>query len=122
MTLQTEFEFTLPVGFKDELGNLHSKGTMRLATAMDEIAPLHDTRVQSNQAYLAIILLSRVITQLGTLPVISTNVIENLFVADLAYLQAFYRQVNETGRSTIEVTSPDGKTKFEIDLSDLGGS
>lgn len=94
---------------------------MRMATALDEIAPIADPRVRGNQAYLAIVLLSRVVTQLGTLPAVTTGVIENLYVADLAYLQALYRQINETGKSTVMVTSPDGKTTFEIDLADLGG-
>src|SRR5512142_2295858 len=93
--LQTEFDFTLPKGYVAANGTLHKKGRMRLATAMDEIAPLRDPRVRANQAYLVIILLSRVITQLGTVEVIDTGVIENLFSADLAYLQDFYRKINE---------------------------
>ena len=93
--LQTEFEFTLPRGYVDETGTLHKKGKMRLATAMDEIAPLRDPRVRANQAYLVIILLARVITTLGTVEVIDTSVIENLFSADLGYLQDFYRKINE---------------------------
>jgi len=93
--LQTEFEFTLPRGYVGPDGTLHRKGRMRLATAIDEIAPLRDPRVRANQAYLVIILLARVITKLGTLEVIDTGLIENLFSADLAYLQDFYRQINE---------------------------
>ena len=95
--LQTEFEFTLPRGYIDSSGKLHRKGRMRLATAIDEIAPLRDPRVRANQAYLVIILLARVITQLGTVEVIDTGVIENLFAADLAYLQELYRKINELG-------------------------
>ena len=93
--LQTEFEFTLPRGYVDGNGTLHKKGRMRLATAMDEIAPLRDPRVRANQAYLVIILLARVITQLGSVEVIETGVIENLFSADLAYLQDFYLKIND---------------------------
>lgn len=93
--LQTEFEFTLPRGYIAPDGTLHRKGKMRLATAMDEIAPLRDPKVRSNQAYLVIILLARVVTQLGSVEVIDTGVIENLFAADLAYLQNLYRQINE---------------------------
>jgi len=93
--LQTEFEFTLPRGYVDSHGTLHKKGRMRLATAMDEIAPLRDPRVRANQAYLVIILLARVITQLGSVDVIDTGVIENLFSADLAFLQDLYRKINE---------------------------
>lgn len=93
--LQTEFEFVLPRGYVGPDGTLHRKGRMRLATAMDEIAPLRDPRVRANQAYLVIILLARVITQLGNVEVIDTGVIENLFSADLAFLQDFYRKINE---------------------------
>ncbi|RME74497.1 MAG: phage tail assembly protein [Chloroflexi bacterium] len=119
--LQTEFEFTLPRGYIDQEGNLHRHGVMRLATAMDEIIPLQDRRVRENQAYLVIILLSRVIVKLGTLPSITPTVIENLFAADLAYLQTFYRQINEEGYSRLPVTCPACQHQFEVDLSDLGG-
>ncbi len=84
--LQTEFEFTLPRGYVDQEGTLHRDGVMRMATAMDEIVPLRDHRVRENQAYLVIVLLSRVITRLGTLSTINTTVIENLFAADLSRL------------------------------------
>jgi hypothetical protein len=120
MSLQTEFEFTLPRGYVDQDGNLHRHGTMRLATAMDEIAPLKDVRVRNNQAYLVIILLSRVITKLGTLASVNTGIIENLFAADLAYLQALYRRINEEGYSTVAVTCPECQAKVEIDLANLG--
>ncbi len=122
MTWPTEFEFTLPVGYVDETGGVHKQGVMRMATAMDEIAPLRDLRVRSNQAYLAVVLLSRVITKLGTLSQITTTVIENLYVADLAYLQALYRRINEEGKTTLPVTCPDCRAKFEVDLTELGGS
>jgi hypothetical protein len=94
--LQTEYEFVLPKGYVDSDGNLHRKGTMRLATAMDEIAPLRDPRVRNNQAYLTIILLSRVVTRLGTLDQgeINTGVMEHLFASDLGYLQALYNRIN----------------------------
>lgn len=121
MSLQTEFEFTLPLGYVDPDGNLHRNGVMRLATAMDEIAPLRDMRVQGNQAYLVIILLSRVIKKLGTITTINTGMIEKLFAADLAYLQEFYHTINEQGKTTIPVTCPKCETEFEVDLADLGG-
>lgn len=122
MSLQTEFEFTLPRGYVDPHGNLHRQGVMRLATAMDEIAPLRDPRVRDNQAYLVVLLLSRVVVKLGALTEISPAVIENLFAADLAYLQALYRRINEEGVSLVPVTCPECQAKFELDLTDLGGS
>ncbi|MDY6918295.1 MAG: phage tail assembly protein [Chloroflexota bacterium] len=120
MTLQTEFEFELPRGFVDSEGNLHKKGTMRLATAMDEIAPLRDPRVKSNQAYLVIILLSRVITRLGSLSDVSTKTVEGLFSADLAFLQDFYRRINENGTSAVAATCPECNHVFEVELSRPG--
>lgn len=119
--LQTEFEFTLPRGYIDAEGNLHRQGWMRLATALDEIAPLRDPRVKNNEAYLIIILLSRVITKLGSLPMINTGVIENLFAADLAYLQTLYRQINEQGHSLLAVNCPECSAQFELDLATVAG-
>jgi hypothetical protein len=48
-------------------------------------------------------------------------VIENLFSADLAYLQDFYRRVNETGTSMVEVVCPHCDQRFELDTGRLGG-
>lgn len=95
MAFQTEYEFTLPKGYVDSSGTLHKTGVMRLATAADEILPLKDPRVQQNQGYLVIILLSRVLTKLGSLPAVDTRVIENLYTADLGYLQDLYQKINE---------------------------
>ncbi len=98
--MQTEFEFTLPKGYLDEDGNVHRKGVMRLATAMDEIVPLRDPRVRSNPAYATVIILARVITKLGALDEISPQVVEGFFACDLSYLQKFYRQINELDEPT----------------------
>jgi hypothetical protein len=91
---QTEVEFELPKGYVDEAGTLHRRGTMRLATAADEILPLRDPRVQQNEAYLAVIVLARVITRLGSLADIHPGVIEGLFASDLGYLQRLYEKFN----------------------------
>ncbi len=120
MTLQTEFEFTLPRGYVDKEGNLHRQGVMRLATAADEIAPLRDPRVMANQAYLAIILLARVVSKLGSLPDVNTGVIEKLFSADFAYLQDFYRRINENGTAKVSTSCPECSHNFEVDLGHLG--
>lgn len=120
MSLQTEFEFTLPKGYVDQDGNLHRQGVMRLATAMDEIAPLRDARVQSNQAYLVIILLARVIVKLGNLTQITPEMVENFFTADLSYLQTLYRQINEQGSTQLAVPCPACGHQVELDLASLG--
>ncbi len=93
--LQTDFEFTLPKGYLDGEGNLHRKGVMRLAKAMDEIVPLKDPRVQGNPAYATVLILSRVVVRLGALETVSPRVIENLYATDINYLYDLYRQVND---------------------------
>lgn len=121
MTIQTRFEFTLPRGYVDSTGAVHRQGIMRLATAMDEIVPLRDPRVRANAAYLTVLLLARVLVQLGTLPTVSETVIENLFAADLAYLQVLYRQINEQGVTILNTTCPHCQQIYEMDLALLGG-
>jgi hypothetical protein len=93
-SFQTEIEFELPKGYLDEAGVLHRHGTMRLATAADEILPLRDPRVQQNEAYLVVIVLARVITRMGSLVDIHTGVIEGLYASDFAYLQLLYDKLN----------------------------
>jgi hypothetical protein len=119
--IQTEFEFTLPIGYQDEEGTLHRDGTMRLATAADEILPLKDPRVQANQAYLIIILLSRVIMRLGGVAQINPNVIEGLYAADLAYLQEFYNQINRTGKAAMPTSCPQCLHSFQVEINGAGG-
>ena len=120
MTLQTEFPFTLPRGFLDAEGTLHRDGVMRLATAYDEIAPMKDPRVQANPGYLVIILLSRVILRLGTLDPINPKVMEGLFAGDLAYLQDFYRRINDQGHNRLAVACPHCEKEFEVEIEPRG--
>jgi len=120
--LQTEFPFQLPLGYVDTDGNLHREGTMRLATAYDEIVPLKDPRVQSNPGYLLVILLARVITKLGTLEHITPKTIEELYAADLAYLQSLYRRINEHGSDRVLAQCPHCEKSFAVELNDSGES
>ncbi len=114
---KTEYQFRLPRGYVDEEGKVHRDGVMRLATARDEIVPLQDYRVQGNRAYLVIILLSRVISKLGDLPRISVDTVEGLFSTDLAYLQEFYRKINEEGGAPKHhVTCPKCSHEMDIDM------
>jgi hypothetical protein len=114
--LQTEFEFLLPRGYVDNQGTVHRKGTMRLATALDEIAPLRDPRVRANQPYITIIILSRVITRLGTLSDVNPGVVEGLFTLDMAYLQDFYRRVNNQGHAFVNTVCPECSAEIEVDI------
>lgn len=124
--LQTEFEFELPRGYVDADGVVHKRGTMRLATARDELLPLLDDRVKRNPAYLTVVLLSRVVTRLGTVEGdrVDAFVIEDLFAADLAFLQDLYRRINTEGHTEAAVECPHCGESLVVDLAGgrLGGS
>ncbi len=122
--LRTEFEFELPRGYVDGSGTVHRHGVMRLATARDELVPLHDDRVRENGAYLTVVLLARVITRLGTLTDIHPAMVENFFASDLAFLQDLYRRINTEGHTRAAVTCPACHEQFSVDLAGgrLGGS
>ncbi|MDH6113638.1 hypothetical protein P3T36_005199 [Kitasatospora sp. MAP12-15] len=115
--LRTEFEFELPRGYVDASGAVHRRGSMRLATARDELMPLIDMRVKSNPAYLTVVLLGTVITRLGTLTSPGAGVVEELFASDLAFLQDFYRRINAEGHTRAAVTCPSCDSPFEVDLA-----
>jgi len=120
MAFKTQYSFRLPRGYVDEEGNVHRDGIMRLATAADEILPLKDPRVQKNPAYLAIILLSRVVTRLGSIEPITPNIVEALFVADLAALQALYNEINRVDDAST-VTCPQCHHEFALEQTLAGG-
>lgn len=106
MALQTVYPFRLPVGYMDGAGALHREGEMRLATAGDELAALRDPAVKADSNYMATRVLARVMTRLGTLPEVTPEVIEGLFVADLEFLQNMYETVNAAQTPRIQVTCP----------------
>ena len=120
--LQTEYEFTLPLGYIDADGELHRDGTMRLATAADEILPLKDPRVRSNEAYLIVILLSRVVDRLGSLPQVTPKIVEGLFAADLAYLQDLYNRINRVDWKGDDGSSSSLERSAGRELMTAGGS
>lgn len=116
-TLQTRFEFELPRGYVDDAGVVHRTGSMRLATARDELVPLRDDRVRENPAYLTVVLLARVIERIGDVTDIHAGVVENLFATDLAFLQDMYRRINTEGHTLAGVACPQCGHSFAIDLA-----
>ena len=94
-SLRTSYEFTLPRGYVDGQGRLHKTGKMRLATARDELEPLRDPTVQGpDDPRLTILVLTRVVEELGSLELVTSFDIEGLFAVDLAFLQDFYGVIN----------------------------
>lgn len=115
--LQLEFAFALPCGYQDAQGRLHRQGVMRRATALDELEPLRDPRLRGNPAYLGVLLLGRVVTQLGTMGAPGAVVIERLFAADFVYLQQLYGQINDLDSGLAETCCPECGARFTIDLA-----
>ncbi len=117
MAFQIEYEFNLPKGYIDRDGTLQKRGTMRLATAADEVLTTKDPRVQQNPSYLTVVLLSQVITRLGSLPVVDTKVIENLFTADLNFLQDMYQKINAADELSYSGVCPHCGEKIKIPIN-----
>jgi hypothetical protein len=115
--LRTEFDFVLPRGYIDEDGVVHRAGTMRLATARDELLPLYDGRVTERPEWLSIVILARVVTGLGSLPKVTDWVIEHLFASDLAFLQDLYRRINQEGHTRAAVACPSCNHEFSVDVA-----
>jgi hypothetical protein len=117
--MQTEFVFTLPQGYVDRDGAVHREGVMRLATARDEIEPLRDAEVRRNEAYLAVLLLSRVVTRLGDVADVTPDLIESLYAADFDHLQRLYERLNTDGEAVGSVVCPHCAETFEVDLTEI---
>jgi hypothetical protein len=117
--VKTEFAFTLPRGFVDANGAVRRDGTMRLATARDEIEPLRDAGVRQNEAYLTVLLLARVITRLGDVTDVTPELVEGLYAADFDHLQRLYERLNTDGEVVGSVTCPQCANTFEVDLSQV---
>jgi hypothetical protein len=117
--LKSEYAFTLPRGLVDSEGNVHREGTMRLATARDEIEPLRSAEVRQNEAYLSVLLLARTVTRIGGFTEISPDLVENLFAADFDHLQRLYERINANGEAVGVVACPACANQFEVDLTDI---
>jgi hypothetical protein len=117
--MQTLFEFNLPRGYLEASGVVHKQGSMRLATAGDEIQSIGHPQVQANESYLPVILLSRVITRLGSLEEVTPQVVEGLFASDLAYLEDLYMRLNTYTSVALEATCPHCQRSFEIQVAPI---
>jgi len=117
--MQTEIPFVLPRGYEDAAGTMHREGTIRLATARDEIWPLRDAKVRQNQAYLTVLLLARTVTRIGDITDITPDLIEDLFAVDFDHLQRLYERINTDGEAVGVVSCPSCAHEFEVDLTEI---
>lgn len=117
--LQSEYAFRLPCGLADRDGNVHREGTMRLATARDEIEPLGSVEVRQNEAYLSVLLLARTVTHIGDFTDITPDLVEALYAADFDHLQRLYERINTDGEAVGVVACPSCASQFEVDLTEI---
>lgn len=120
MELQTVYPFRLPKGYLDREGTLHREGQMRLATAGDELSAMRDPKVKADESYLNLLLLSKVVTSLGTLTEITPDILEGLFISDMEYLQNMYETINKADHPQIQVTCPHCGRQFVDTINFLG--
>ena len=117
--MKSEYAFTLPRGLVDSEGGVHREGTMRLATARDEIEPLRSVEVRQNEAYLSVLLLARTVTRIGEFTEITPELVEGLYAADFDHLQRLYERLNTDGEAVGSITCPSCSHAFEVDLSEI---
>jgi hypothetical protein len=117
--MKSEYAFTLPRGYVDAAGQVHREGTMRLATARDEIEPLRQVEVRQNEAYLSVLLLARTITRIGEETEITPELVEGLYAADFDHLQRLYERINTNGEAVGVVACPSCANEFEVDLTEI---
>jgi hypothetical protein len=117
---ETKVPFNLPRGYVDKSGVVHKQGVMRLANAADEIVPLNDPRVKMNPGYLSVLLLERVVMELGTLKKVDAHIIESLFTADMAYLQDLYQKINAAESPKMDVRCPKCAHNFVVEIPFFG--
>ena len=118
--LITEFEFTLPRGLVDQDGQVHRTGLMRLSTARDELLVQKDRRVQNYAEYGTLVLLSLVITRLGSVEQVTPELLEGLFSPDLTYLKEVYNRLNQQGNLHVPALCPHCAGEFQVELSPPG--
>jgi hypothetical protein len=95
---------------------------MRLATAKDELMTQKDRRVKNDPAYSTLVILSQVITSLGSLTTVTPEILENLFTQDLAYLRELYNRLNQQESSSQPVQCPECSHQFEVEFALSGES
>lgn len=115
--MQTVYEFDLPKGYVDQSGTVHKRGKMRLATAGDEISATRDPRVLGNPSYLSIVVLSKVITELEGVEMVTPALIEKLFTADMAFLQDMYQKINNVEPVMVKAVCPECGCVHEVPLN-----
>jgi hypothetical protein len=113
MALRTQFRFTLPVGrgIQSQAGRKAS-GTMRLVKVKDILHIERDAQVQRDTGAFYVVLLSKVITELGTEKMITRKTIERMCPADFAFCVDFLHEINHQVIKRIPLRCPSCAYEF----------
>jgi hypothetical protein len=95
MNIRTSFRFTLPNGngVKAEAGRKVS-GIMRLITVKDLVMIETAESVKQENGMFYVVLLAKVITELGKEPMLNRSTIEKLSPEDFTFLVDFLHEIN----------------------------
>ena len=83
----------------------------------DEISATRDPRVLSNPSYLTVVVLSKVVTELEGVDMVTPTLIEKLFTADMAFLQDMYQKINNVEPVMLKVVCPDCGKEHEVPVN-----
>jgi hypothetical protein len=121
MAIRTSFKFTLPVGtgIKTETGRKAS-GVMRLTTLKDILEIERDAEVQRGSGAFYLVLLSRVISSLGSEKMITRKTIEQLNPADFTFLVDFVHTINHQVIKRVPVHCTDCGHEYLGEFGRLG--
>lgn len=111
-------DFYLPLGLIID-GEIYRKGSMHLATTLDELEIQTSDDVGMNSRYRDIILLSRVIDNLEGIGKVTPTMIEELYEADFLYLQILFKELNGELDSTVKTRCPNCNAESPISIPGL---
>ena len=121
MKIRTQFRFTLPKGTGIKTENGHKvTGIMRLVKVKDIVSIERDSTVQKNTGAFYVVLLSKVIEELGSERNINRGTIEKLTPVDFAFLVDFMHEINHQVIKKIPLKCPTCQSDFEGEFEQLG--
>lgn len=113
-----EYKFNLPLGIRNEDGEVFKTGNMRLATALDEIEIQGGEKSHIDHRYRDLEMLSKTITKIDGIGKVSASDLEELYEVDFIYLQMFFNEINGDSE-TLLVNCPSCGNENVIKITDF---
>jgi hypothetical protein len=121
MTIRTSFKFTLPkgAGIKAEPGRKVS-GKMRLIQVKDLLLIERDSVVRQGSGAFYVVLLSKIIDELGQEGLVTRKTIEKLSPVDFAFLIDFMHEINPQVIKQLPITCRSCGHRYKGAFAQLG--